>query len=491
MPDVARFLGKLARSATSRPLWLRYGVAVAFALCAVFVSTYLTDASRSPFFTPFMFAVVLASVVGGMKPGCLACGIGAAELAYIAEPGSSFWVSSPDDWMRILIFAVFGLITAAFIGSAGELQQRLEVQRERLAVTLRSIGDAVITTDTEGRVSFMNPVAEQTTGWPIADAQGQLLETVFHIVNEETRALVDNPVRKVLAEGRIVGLANHTILVRRDGSEIPIDDSAAPIVYRGAIAGVVLVFRDITEAKRSQMALMRSEKLASVGRLASTIAHEINNPLEAVSNLLYLLAQDQTLNPVAKGRVDLAQAELARAAEVSRQTLSFHKLEQTRQRVNVKEAVDSVLRLYQSRAGNKQVSFTSEVPPEVYVYVVPSQFRQILSNLVTNALDAVASGGELTIAAQLALTNGRDMVELRFRDNGIGIPKSNIAKIFDPFYTTKADVGTGLGLWLTKTIVSDHDGQIEVQSDTSPGSSGTTFVVTLPGAMEAIQAAGE
>jgi signal transduction histidine kinase len=219
---------------------------------------------------------------------------------------------------------------------------------------------------------------------------------VFNIVNEATRATVENPVRKVIASGRIVGLANHTVLIRKDGTELPIDDSAAPIMSGGRIEGVVLVFRDITEAKQSQAALMRSEKLASVGRLASTIAHEINNPLEAVSNLLYLLEQDPTMNAVSKERVESA---------------------------------------------------------------------------VEN--------------------DGISTVELCFADNGTGIDKADLKKIFEPFYTTKADVGTGLGLWLTKSIIGEHEGEVQVESDNTPGNSGTTFKVRLPGTIEAGHAAGE
>ena len=491
MPDVARFLGKLARTATLRPFWQRYGVAIALALCAGVLTPALTDVSRAPFFTLFTFAVVLSSLFGGMKPGLWACATSAAEIAYLAPPAASFRVSSPDDIVRILLFLGVATTIAAFIGAAGELQHRLDVQRERLAVTLRSIGDAVIATDAEGRVTFMNAVAEQATGWPIAEAQGRLLETVFNIVNEATRATVENPVRKVIASGRIVGLANHTVLIRKDGTELPIDDSAAPIMSGGRIEGVVLVFRDITEAKQSQAALMRSEKLASVGRLASTIAHEINNPLEAVSNLLYLLEQDPNMNAVSKERVEIAQAELARAEEVSRQTLSFHKLQQKRQRVSVKEAVESVLKLYDSRAENRRVEFATQIAPTVYVHAVPTQFRQILSNFVTNALDAMPSGGVLTIAASAVENDGISTVELCFADNGTGIDKADLKKIFEPFYTTKADVGTGLGLWLTKSIIGEHEGEVQVESDNTPGNSGTTFKVRLPGTIEAGHAAGE
>ena len=157
----------------------------------------------------------------------------------------------------------------------------------------------------------------------------------------------------------------------------------------------------------------------------------------------------------------------------------------------MKEAVESVLRLYDSRAGNRRVEFSTQIAPSVYVQAVPTQFRQILSNFVTNALDAMPSGGVLTISASAVQNEGRPTVELCLADNGTGINQADLKKIFEPFYTTKADVGTGLGLWLTKSIIVEHDGEVEVESDTTPGSSGTTFKVRLPGTMEIGHAAGE
>ena len=169
-------------------------------------------------------------------------------------------------------------------------EEALRQSEERWATTLRSIGDAVISTCAQGKVIFMNEVAEKLTGWPLSEAQGRDLEEVFNIVNEVTRIKPENPVAKVIRLGQVVGLANHTALISRNGTEIPIEDSGAPIRDKdGKVTGVVLVFHDIREKRRAEKAVRDSERLAMTGRLASTLAHEIHNPLDTVGNLLYLI----------------------------------------------------------------------------------------------------------------------------------------------------------------------------------------------------------
>ena len=176
------------------------------------------------------------------------------------------------------------------IAERKQAEEALRASEERWAITLQSIGDAVISTDTAGKIVFMNDVAQKLTGWPLAEAEEKDLDTVFHIVQETTRTRQENPVAKVIRQGQVVGLADSTILIRRDGAELLIEDSGAPIRNReGRIQGVVLVFHDVSERRKMEKVLRDSERLATTGRLAATIAHEIHNPLDLVGNLLYLI----------------------------------------------------------------------------------------------------------------------------------------------------------------------------------------------------------
>ena len=215
------------------------------------------------------------------------------EMRTIWSDGSSHWISSrgrayyDSSGRPIRMSGV-----AMDITDRKRDEEALRQSEERWATTLRSIGDAVISTCARGKVIFMNDVAQTLTGWTLAEAQGNDLETVFNIVNEVTRIKPENPVSKVIRHGQIVGLANHTALISRDGTEYPIEDSAAPIRNKdGEITGVVLVFHDVLEKRKAEQACATVRGLATTGRLAATLAHEIHNPLDTVGNLLFLMNQ--------------------------------------------------------------------------------------------------------------------------------------------------------------------------------------------------------
>jgi len=243
---------------------------------------------------------------------------------------------------------------------------------------------------------------------------------------------------------------------------------------------------DITEQLRSEEALRQSEKLAATGRLAASIAHEINNPLEAVTNLVYL-AQKQPAN--LSKYLALADQELDRIAQITRNTLGFYRDSSAPAPVDLSTILDEVLALYSRKLQFKKIALRSDYAPGIKIDGYPGELRQIFANLTSNAIEALSDGGCLFIrAARICSPHGlaRNGIRVTFLDNGTGIPPEHRKKIFEPFFTTKKDVGTGLGLWLTLGLVRKHHGSLRVRSCVTPGKSWTAFSVFLPEHPQAI-----
>jgi PAS domain S-box-containing protein len=381
---------------------------------------------------------------------------------------------------------IFRELTAAYNRQIEEIHRRSEdvyAREQWLSTTLFSIGDAVIACDTEGRVDFMNLIAEQLTGWTKEEAKGVVLHEVFRIFNEETRTVVENPVDKVRRLGTIVGLANHTFLVSKDGREICIDDSGAPIRdSSGKMIGVVLVFRDITDRRVSEGALMRAEKLAAAGRLAASVAHEVNNPLEGLTNLVYIARHSEDLGEVRQMLMQ-AEGELGRIAHLTRQSLGFYRETSVPAYFKPAAIVREVAEFYQPRASSLGISVHIEASTSVEVLGSPGELRQIVSNLLANSLDACPRGASVRITASSA-SDPRNLsspgIRITVADSGLGIPHANLKSIFEPFFTTKKDTGTGLGLWVSRELVEKHGGSMHVRSRTTKPRCGTIFSIFLP-----------
>jgi PAS domain S-box-containing protein len=242
--------------------------------------------------------------------------------------------------------------------------------------------------------------------------------------------------------------------------------------------GIVL---DVTERKRQEAALMQSEKLVAVGRLASSIAHEINNPLESVVNLLYLVEQ-MAVDETMKRYVQTAQEELARVAQITTQTLRFFKQSTAPAQTRPAELVDSVLALYRGRLARARVTVERRVRSEGRGLLLDGELRQVLNNLVSNALDAMRDGGVLRIGAVdwTDSRTGRAGLRMTVADTGSGIAKKDLGKIFEPFYTTKGLTGTGLGLWVSEQLIKKNEGHIAVRSSRGGKHRGTIFSLFVP-----------
>jgi PAS domain S-box-containing protein len=364
-----------------------------------------------------------------------------------------------------------------------QAEQALRASEQRWATTLQSIGDAVISTDATGNIDFMNDVAQRLTGWSLPEAKGSELSAIFNIVQEVTRIKPENPVEKVIRLGKVIGLANHTALIRRDGTEIPIEDSGAPIRNReGQIEGVVLVFHDVSEQKKVEKALRSSDRLATTGRLAATIAHEIHNPLDAVGNLLFLIGQGGP-EETTRQYVSLASQELGRVTQLTQQMLTFQREAAKPIPVKIGEILDSVVSLYDRKIQSAGIKLEQQVDFDGHILALPGELRQVFANLVGNAIEAVGPRhGTITLRAYASRDWRSDRPGLRIvvADDGPGIPASVRTSIFEPFFTTKGESGTGLGLWITSDILQKYDGTIRLRTSTEAPRSGTCFLIFFP-----------
>lgn len=253
----------------------------------------------------------------------------------------------------------------------------------------------------------------------------------------------------------------------------------------GKPSRVVGIALEATERIKTEEALRQSEKLAAAGRLAATIAHEINNPLEAVTNLLFICQADPALPEHLRQYMSQADQELGRVSHIARQTLGFYRDTSRPQNVDISKAVEQIVALYGKKIGSKNISLTTELDPHASVYGAQGELRQVISNIILNAVDAVPIAGSITIRVRRCERRG--VIRCVVADNGSGISPEHRPRLFQPFFTTKRDVGTGLGLWVSKSIVDKHSGRLLLRSSAEPGRSGSVFVVELP--ISAVQSA--
>ena len=259
--------------------------------------------------------------------------------------------------------------------------------------------------------------------------------------------------------------------------------SANPLVLPNqARAGLLIALFNIEERRRTENALRRSEKLAATGRLAASIAHEINNPLAALTNLVYLIQTESSSESIS-AYARIAQEELARVTHITRQTLAFYRESNRRAEVNLGELIDSALFLYASSIRSKNLVVSREITFTGTVYGFANELRQVFSNLLGNAIEALPDGGSLRIRLYPSRewnNSKKSGVRILIVDNGQGIKTEHQRRLFEPFFTTKAEKGTGLGLWVSQGIIENHGGFIRLKSSTGPEHRGTVFSIFLP-----------
>ena len=366
------------------------------------------------------------------------------------------------------------------------LEQSLRESEQWLATTLKSIGDGVIATDTKGYITFMNNVAEQLTCWKEEEAKGKPLAEVFFIVNEETREHCSNPFEKIMKTGKVVGLANSTVLIARNGTERMIADSGAPIRdEENTILGTVLVFRDVTEKRKMESNILRleREKMESVSILAGGIAHDFNNILTAILGNV-TIAKMQTLPDSEIFRL-LTEAEKAslRAKSLTQQLLTFSKGgAPVRKPASLSELLKATAEF--ALSGSKARCEFRIAENLKSAEVDAGQISQVINNLIINADQAMPAGGVIIIRAENVEVNLKEglpiregpYVKISIQDEGIGIPEDHLQRIFEPYFSTKQK-GSGLGLATSYSIIKNHEGWITVSSRLGRG---TTFCIYLP-----------
>lgn len=496
--------------------------------------------------------------------------------------------------------------------------QALQESSHRFAATLGSIGDAVIAADRRGRITFMNPIAEQLTGWKLTEVEGRPLEQVFPVFEERTRRRIGSPVEQVLHSGRLTSPDEPIVLISRNGREVPIEDTGAairdinarvtgivlvfrdvterrgaeaersrlhkdidlllqsteegifgidtegrctflnqsaeimlgykqeelrgrdilslvyhtmhttppskpfpaavcpiqtalkkgqparsnheflwrkdgssfpaeyashPLMEEGAVRGAVVTFRDITDRQAAMDALLAGEKFAASGRMASAMAHEVNNPLEAVTNLIYLLHRNISLDETARNFVRLAQIELDRVVHIVRETLVLYRENTTRRDLDLVNIAKDVLSFYAPKIQKANVKVRTQFRGQARLTGISGELRQIFANLLMNSIDAMPQGGEIA----LRISPGRDPrdpgqrgLRILFTDNGTGIPEPIRKKLFVPFFSTKLKKGHGLGLWVMRGVIEKQGGTMRLRSCDKPGGSYTAFSIFLP-----------
>jgi PAS domain S-box-containing protein len=362
-----------------------------------------------------------------------------------------------------------------------ERQERLQAAlsaSQRLAAIVESSDDAIIGKDLNGIVTSWNPSAERIFGYTAEEMIGQ---SVKKIIPPEMVELEDRIMSSV---ARGAGTQHFETFRRgKNGDLIEVSQTVSPVTDdSGKIAGLACISRDVTQSKRVERALHTSERLAAVGRLAATIAHEINNPLEAVTNLIFL-AQNSSTDEDAQRFLDQAQHELTRVALLTKQTLGFYRENKGASPLTLGELISPLVSVFSARARNKAIRIDTEVRQNPTIHAIAGEIRQLFANLLNNSIDAVRDGDRILIRVSSAREPAgaqRAGVRLTVADTGPGIPRDLRKKLFEPFFTTKRDVGTGLGLWVSKTILEKHHGTIHLRSSNVPGRSWTAFSVFLP-----------
>jgi two-component system, cell cycle sensor histidine kinase and response regulator CckA len=459
-----------------------------FALGVTAIALLISRVLR-PWFEPdlfffFLLAVWVSAWFHGRMGGLVAAGASAvAALYFFLQPE----LGAPrPSWSVLARLVAFVAIATLLIWLTAAWRQ----SRRLMASTLSSIADAVLATDRDGRINFLNPVAENLTGWPIAEADGKPASEVLRLIDEKTREPVENPLDRVLRDRALVAAGEGAALVSRNGAETPIEHAASAVRDgSGKVRGAILVFRDVAKRRQLEEQVAHSEKMDAVGRLAGGVAGDFNNVLTVITGYAELLrAQTPASSPMRRYVDEISQAG-ERATALTRHLRTFSRGSTGHPRVLDLNTVVTAMEPMLRRLLGQNIELILLTSPHLgRVKADPSQIEQVIVNLVTNSREAMPRGGKVVIEtanADLEDSPGKNVglqpgsyVLLAVSDTGVGMDAATRSRLFEPFFTTKAPgKGSGLGLSTVYGAVKQSEGQVTVYSQPDCG---TIFEIYLP-----------
>jgi PAS domain S-box-containing protein len=382
---------------------------------------------------------------------------------------SALWLYVMLAFTSLLILILLGLLSRALAltmrARNAEMMLRDDLQRsyESLNQILKSVAAGFIVLDRDASITYINDAARALLDQKAnARLNGRPIWEVFPDAKADS---FPAQLRKAVVAGKETIFENY----------YPKLSKWLEVHTYGSPSGSSIFLIDVSLRKQSETALRKAEQLAVAGRFAATVAHEINNPLEAVTNLIYLASRDPGVTAGVLKYLDLADKELGRVAHMTKQTLGFYREAVAPNQFSIGELLEELVALFDGRFKSKGLSVQREYDANVLVTAVRGEIRQIFANLLVNAIDAAPHDGKIRIR----VAADRDNAQIQFVDNGPGVPEQDVEKIFEPFFTTKKDVGTGLGLWVAKDLAVKHGGKLEL---TRVPAGGACFEVRLPGA---------
>ena len=355
-------------------------------------------------------------------------------------------------------------------------KKRADESRFRLSAVVDSADDAIISKDLNGIVKSWNKGASRIFGYEPEEMIGQ---SILKVIPDDLRYEEDEILRKLRIGERVEHY--ETRRKRKNGDVFDISVTISPIRDEaGNVIGASKIARDVSDKKQVEKVLIQSEKLAATGRMAATIAHEINNPLESLMNIIFLARQNCPTEGRVHGLLLTAEQELERVSHIARQTLGYYRDTGAPTENFVHDLLENVLGVYQSKMLAMGISIDSRFDDLQRVLVSKGEMLQVFSNVIANAIEAMRHGGSLNIATRNVMSLANDGIQVEIRDSGTGIAQENLGRVFEPFFTTKGELGTGIGLWVAKQLITRRGGQISVASSTSAGDSGTTVTIFIP-----------